>query len=298
MGGHGHLDARRRRRRWRRLGGVVATAAALTAAGGGSPPVGAQEADPESTPTRISLVHAVPGVDVDLVLDDEELASDFRLGEVRDVTNFAGRDLAGLRAMRAGSDLELGPVSAESIPADGIASVVVHLDETLSLQVTSFDDSAPAGQPGPGNGLLTVRHVAAAPVVDVVLDSTAQVRSLAPADGADFVVPAGPLGTATLTREGEPVFALPDVTIAEGRRTIVYVGGTAGEGNLVATVDTIPLAIDPPVVAEQSADGTPQPTLVDTGTLPVSEVPGVLLVVGLASLLASVAVFGLRRRLT
>lgn len=317
MGGQDTLhgrDRRTRRRRWR-IAAAVGSVAVAGSIGLAAAPAGAQT---DSGTDQISLVHAIPGVDVDLSIDGEDLAAEFRLGEVRDISEFAGRSLAGLTAVRSGTEQALGPIAATAVPERGPASVVVHLDETLSILVTTFDDTTPAPAPSPGNGLLTVRHVAAAPAVDVFVESTAQTVSLAPTREADLVVPAGALGPASLLRNGEPLLVLPELSIVEGQRTVVYVSGTAGEGSLVTTLDSAaigtsengPDAPDPSAsddvieqesagpTAAQSEDGTPQPTLVNTGVLPLPTESAPLLGLGLALLAGAALLFGLRRRLT
>ncbi|MEM9748960.1 MAG: hypothetical protein AAF945_19875 [Actinomycetota bacterium] len=317
MGGQNtpHERGRSVHRRWRRA--AAAVAATLVGIGGIGLSAGSIEAQSDET-DRISLVHAIPGVEVDLSLDGDDFASDFQLGEVRDISEFAGRSLAGLAARRVGTEQPLGPISATSVPAEGPASVVVHLDETLSILVTAFDDTAPSPAPAPGNGLLTVRHVAAAPAVDVFLQATAQTVSLAPTAEVNLVVPAGALGPASLLRSGDALLVLPDITIVEGRRSVVYVSGTAGEGSLVTTLDSFAIGTsengpkapngngdDDPAdqdsagpTVPQSGDGTPQPTLVDTGVLPVPGDATSLLGLGLALLAGAAVLFGLRRRLT
>ena len=92
-----------------------------------------------------------------------------------------------------------------------------------------------------GEGRLTVRHVAAAPAVDILAGDTAVVEGLANPDEATLDLAAGTV-SASVVAAGTTSPALlgpADVTIADGQLTIVYAWGSLDDDNLALAVQTI-----------------------------------------------------------
>ena len=91
-----------------------------------------------------------------------------------------------------------------------------------------------------GEGRLTVRHVAAAPAVDVLAGGTAVVEDLANPDEATLNLPVGTI-SASVAAAGttDPVLGPADVAIEEGVLTIAYAWGSLEDENLTLAVQTI-----------------------------------------------------------
>jgi hypothetical protein len=91
-----------------------------------------------------------------------------------------------------------------------------------------------------GEARLTVRHTAAAPVVDILADGEALVSGLANPDEATADVPAATYEVA-VAPEGtaDPVLGPTDLTLEEGTSYAVYAIGSADDGTLDLLVQTI-----------------------------------------------------------
>ena len=188
----------------------------------------------------VSVLHAVPGLTVDVFANGEELIPDFTPGTLTDPLSLP----AGSYDLQVFADGE-GPGGDPAIEAAGVevpagvnATVVAHLDEggapTLSVFVN--DTAATAA----GDARLTVRHTAAAPAVDVRADGSALFEGLTNPDEATADVPAGTYGADVVLAGTEDVAIGPaDLALAEGTSTIVYAWGSAEDGNLDLAVQTI-----------------------------------------------------------
>ena len=91
-----------------------------------------------------------------------------------------------------------------------------------------------------GEGRLTVRHVAAAPAVDVLAGGTPVISSLVNPDQATLNLPAGTLSvTVAAAGTTDPVIGPADVAVQDGVLTIVYAWGSLEDDNLTVAVQTI-----------------------------------------------------------
>ena len=110
-------------------------------------------------------------------------------------------------------------------PAGGTSyTAVAHLDAGEQPTATLFtNDTKPTAA---GQGRLTVRHVAAAPAVDVLAGGEAVVTGLENPKEAVLDLPAGTI-SATVAAAGttEPVLGPADLTVAEGVNPIAEGGG-------------------------------------------------------------------------
>jgi hypothetical protein len=120
------------------------------------------------------------------------------------------------------------------VPAGANATVVAHLTEAGEPALTPFvnDTSAvPAGE-----GRVTVRHVAAAPAVDVRAGGTVVIDNLVNPNEESLTVPAGTVSADVVVSGTDTVAIGPaDVSVAEGANTIVYAWGSADAGYELAT---------------------------------------------------------------
>ncbi|MCZ2803501.1 DUF4397 domain-containing protein [Modestobacter sp. VKM Ac-2983] len=191
----------------------------------------------DSHTATLSVLHAIPETPVDVYANGERLIDDFEPGT-----------LAGPLTLPAGDyDLALYPADAEdasgepllqamdvAVPAGANATVAAHLTEAGEPALTPFvnDTSAvPAGE-----GRLTVRHVAAAPAVDVRAGGEVVIDGLVNPNEESLTVPAGNVSADVVLAGTDTVAIGPaDLTVAEGANTIVYAWGSADAGYELAT---------------------------------------------------------------
>jgi hypothetical protein len=215
---------------------ATATAGVATLALVPAVPASAQQGD-----ATVSVLHAVPGLTVDVYANGEELIPDFEPGTLTDPQSLpAGTyDLA---VYADGDDPDNADPAIEAngveVPAGANATVVAHLDDqgkpTLTPYVNDVSGTAP------GEARLVVRHTAAAPEVDVRADGDVLFGGLANPDEESGDVPAGTYSAdVTLAGEDEAVLGPADLDLAEGTSTIVYAWGSAEDDNLDLAVQTI-----------------------------------------------------------
>lgn len=188
----------------------------------------------------LSVLHGVPDLTVDVWVDGTRTLDDFTPGSLAGPLDLpAGTHTVAITAADAAdaSSPAIGPVDL-ALDAGASYTAVAHLDAAGSPTATLFpnDTSAvPAGQ-----GRLTVRHVAAAPAVDVLAAGSPVITNLANPDEQTLTVPAGTVPVAVAaTGTTEPVLGPTDLDVAEGVSTIVYAWGSLEGGTLQLAVQTI-----------------------------------------------------------
>lgn len=201
-------------------------------------PASASQAQQQAT---VSVLHAVPGLTVDVYANGEELIPDFAPGTLTDPLTLPAGSY-DLQVFADGDNPDNADPAIEAqgveVPAGANATVVAHLDADGNPTLTPFvnDVSATAA----GEARLVVRHTAAAPPVDVRADGEVLFPDLANPDEASGDVPAGSYSAdVTLAGEDAAVLGPTDVQLSEGTATIVYAWGSAEEGNLDLAVQTI-----------------------------------------------------------
>ena len=222
-----------------RRGAVAAAALVLPLGVAGLAAAPAYAAD-----ATVSVLHAIPegsGADVvDVYAGDAMLIDNFTPGTLETLTIPAGTyDLA---VFADGESPDGGTAVLEAagveVPAGANATVTANLDAdgNPALNVFVNDTSEVAA----GEARLTVRHIAAAPAVDVRADGSAIIENLVNPDEAIVTVPAGTY-SADVVLAGTDTVALgpADLTLDEGTNTIVYAWGSAEAGNLALATQVI-----------------------------------------------------------
>lgn len=217
--------------------------AATLAVGLASAALVAAAALPASAATgtaSLSVLHGVPDLTVDVWVDGTRTLDDFTPGSLAGPLDLpAGTHTVAITAADAAdaSSPAIGPVDL-ALDAGASYTAVAHLDAAGSPTATLFpnDTSAVAA----GQGRLTVRHVAAAPAVDVLAAGSPVITNLANPDEQTITVPAGTVPVAVAaTGTTEPVLGPTDLDVAEGVSTIVYAWGSLEGGTLQLAVQTI-----------------------------------------------------------
>jgi hypothetical protein len=212
-------------------GVLIAAAAAVLPAGTASAATG---------DATLAVLHAVPATTVDVYLDGKRALDDFKPGTLAGPMMVpAGAHEIAITAADAtdASKPIIGPVDV-TLESGGNYTAVAHDKADGSPTATLFknDTSAtPAGQ-----GRLIVRHVAAAPAVDVLAGGKAVVSGLTNPQEKALVLPAGTV-SASVAAAGTttPVIGPADVTVTAGADTIVYAWGSLEDKNLALATQTI-----------------------------------------------------------
>jgi hypothetical protein len=215
------------------LAGVAA--GALLAAGAGAPALAVEPGQSE-----LSVLHGVPDTTVDVYVNGELTLDDFAPGTLTDPLTLAPGDYTvALTAPDAADDsAPLIPAVTVTLAADMSYTAVAHLDAGGAPMISLFTNDISAT--GSGEGRLTVRHVAAAPAVDVLADGTAAFTNLENPDEVMADLPAATYSAAVaLAGTTEPVLGPADVEVAEGVNTIVYAWGSAEGASLALAVQTV-----------------------------------------------------------
>lgn len=239
----------------------------------------------------LAVLHAVPSVTVDVYLDGKRALDDFAPGTLAGpMTVPAGAHTIAITAGDATDDSKpiIGPVDV-TLDAGGNYTAVAHDDTSGKPTATVFtnDTSAtPAGQ-----GRLIVRHVAAAPAVDVLAGGKAVISGLTNPDEQALELPAGTV-SASVAAAGttDPVIGPADVAVQAGTDTVVYAWGSLEDGNLALATQTI-----------SGLGGTPNGVPAGNAGLVATNRPDVAPWIGAAAALLAAATLGtvvVRRRRT
>ncbi|MEL4320493.1 DUF4397 domain-containing protein [Leifsonia sp. YIM 134122] len=212
--------------------GIAAGAIAIL---GATAPAQAAEGD-----AQLSVLHGVPDITVDVYVNDELTLDDFAPGTLAGPLPLAaGTYSVAITASDAAdaSDPVIGPIDL-TLESNGNYTAVAHLGEDGTPTATLFTNDVatlPAGE-----GRLTVRHVAAAPAVDVLAGGTPAISGLTNPNEEVLNLPAGVI-SASVAAAGttDPLIGPADVNVAEGVNTIVYAWGSLDDDNLDLAVQTI-----------------------------------------------------------
>jgi hypothetical protein len=189
---------------------------------------------------QLSVLHGVPGLTVDVYVNGDLTLDNFEPGDLAGPLELApGTYTVAITASDAAdaSSPAIGPVD---LPLEGGKNytAVAHLDAAGTPTATLFTNDI--STVGAGEGRLTVRHVAAAPAVDILAGGTAVITNLSNPNESLLTLPAGTVSASVAaTGTTDPVVGPADVNVAEGTNTIVYAWGSLADKNLALAVQTI-----------------------------------------------------------
>ena len=189
---------------------------------------------------QLSVLHAVPGLTVDVYVNGDLTLDNFEPGDIAGPLELpAGTYTVAITAADAAdaSAPAIGPVDLP-LEAGQNYTAAAHLDAAGAPTATLFTNDI--STVGAGEGRLTVRHVAAAPAVDVLAGGTAVITNLSNPDESLLTLPAGAVSASVAaTGTTDPVIGPADVDVAEGTNTIVYAWGSLADSNLALAVQTV-----------------------------------------------------------
>lgn len=196
------------------------------------------------TDATVSVLHGIPegaGADVvDVYVNGDLFIDDFTPGSLETATVPGGTYDLAVYADGEGPDNGDPVLAADGVevPGGANATVTANLDASGSPALNVFvnDISMIAA----GEARLTVRHVAAAPAVDILADGAVLFSNLTNPNEDIADVPAGSYEAAVNLAGTETTAIGPaPVELAAGANTIVYAWGSAEEGNLALATQVI-----------------------------------------------------------
>jgi hypothetical protein len=220
--------------RWKALtAAVVSTVVGVGCVVAASPAAAQDTAD-------VYVVHGVPDTPVDVYVDGKRAIDDFQPGTVEGPVPLpAGKhDVALFPADAAdGSGDPVLQASAE-VPAGGSVTLAAHLDAGGQPKITPFVNDV--SQVPAGKARVVVRHLAAAPAVDVRAGGTPVIEGLTNPNEKALEVDAGTV-PADVTLAGTDTVAIgpADLDLAEGSATFVHAIGSAEAKNLALVPFTV-----------------------------------------------------------
>ncbi|MFB9347547.1 DUF4397 domain-containing protein [Streptomyces heliomycini] len=187
----------------------------------------------------VSVFHGVPGLTVDVYANGDELLPDFKPGTLTEPQPLdPGTYDIEIFANGEGPDGDPAIQKSVDVPAGANATLAAHLDAKGTPTLTAFvndTSEVPAGQ-----SRLTVRHVAAAPAVDVRAGGKPVIEGLTNPNEKSLEVPAGTVNADVVLAGTDTVAIGPvDLDLAEGAHTVVYAWGSAKDDNLALKTQTI-----------------------------------------------------------
>ncbi|MBQ0983106.1 DUF4397 domain-containing protein [Streptomyces sp. F63] len=221
-----------------RSAAAIAATVGICALGLSAAPAQAGPAQTGQGKAQVSVFHGVPGLTVDVYANGKELLPDFKPGTLTPPQSLDPGSY-DIEVFEAGADPEGEPAIQKTVevPAGANATLAAHLtadgEPTLNAYVNDVS-KVPAGQ-----ARLTVRHVAAAPAVDVRADGTPLVKGLENPKEATTTVPAGSVNAdVTLAGTDDVVIGPAQLDLKEGTSNVVYAWGSAEDKNLALKTQT------------------------------------------------------------
>ncbi|MFD4543809.1 DUF4397 domain-containing protein [Streptomyces bauhiniae] len=209
---------------------------ALSVVGSGAAVAGPQAAGGQAT---VSVLHAVPGLTVDVYAGGKELIPDFKPGTLTDPMKLDAGSY-DIKIFKDGDGPEGTPAIEKKVdvPAGANATLVAHLSEDGKPVLDAFVNDVskvPAGK-----ARLTVRHVAAAPGVDVRAGKKPVFKGLVNPKEAKGEVAAGTISADVVLAGTDTVAIGPaSLDLAEGSNTVVYAWGSAKDKSLALKTQTL-----------------------------------------------------------
>ncbi len=192
---------------------------------------------------KLSVFHGVPGLTVDVYVNGDLTLDDFEPGSFAGPLDLpAGTYTVAITAADAADDSApaIGPIDL-TLDAGVNYTAAAHLDAAGAPTATLFTNDT--SKTSAGEGRLTVRHVAAAPAVDLLAGG-------APVAGfTDITNPnekladlaAGTVDEVAIAATGttDSVLDIGAVEVVEGTNTIAYAWGSLADDNLAVAVQSI-----------------------------------------------------------
>ncbi|MGW0916458.1 DUF4397 domain-containing protein [Streptomyces sp. NPDC002784] len=186
----------------------------------------------------VSFFHGVPGLTVDVYANGDALLSDFEPGTITDPRSLDAGTY-DIQVFEAGKGPDGAPAVERKIevPEGADATVAAHLSADGEPRLTAFVNDV--SKVDAGKSRLTVRHVAAAPAVDVRAGGQPVFKGLENPKEDTTLVDAGAVSADVVLAGTDTVAVGPaDLNLQEGTSNVVYAWGSAADENLALKTQT------------------------------------------------------------
>lgn len=204
-----------------RRAAAAASAALLTLLG-----LTAPAAHADSHTSEVSILHAVPGATVDVWANGKPLLTNFAPGTLTK-PQMLPEGSYDIKVVKAGAGADAAAVieaKGLKVPAGANLTLAAHLDASGKPVLSAFANDTSSSDKG---ARLTVRHLAAAPAVDVRAGGKVVVPGLTNPKEAKLNLAPGTVSADVVLANTDTVAIGPaDVTLSQGMNTIVYAWGS------------------------------------------------------------------------
>ncbi len=227
--------------------GTMVLTTSTVAAGSGVGPPAAQAG-------QLSVVQAVPGAAVDVLIDGEAVGSDLQTGRVLGPFSVA----PGEHRVEFSGSGSVSRAATVDVVAGSNEDVVIHLPASVGGDAVVTTYQTPMDPIGPGKARVLVAHTATVAAADVRVDGTVVFTNIANGEFATADVPAGKHVVALLPtgQDSNPILGPLDVELEAQTITMVYAVGNPDD----ASMDLVAH------VAKLAADGSVAPVEIQTGS--------------------------------
>ena len=197
----------------------------------------------------LSVLHAIPGAPVDVYVNGSELLKNFTPGTLTKPMMLPSVTYH-LKVVTAGAGANGTAVveaTGVTVPAGANITVVAHLSASGAPMPTPFANDTSASSKGARltsskGARLTVRHVVAAPAVDVRANRSVVFSNLVnPREATADLAPATVSADVVLHGTSTQVIDPASLKIESGMNTIVCAWGSAQDTNLMLAAQTVAL---------------------------------------------------------
>ena len=224
----------------------ILIAAAIALASIGIVTTQAPQSQAAEKKASISVFHAIPegyGVDVvDVYADGGRIMNNLKSGELKSMRVRPGTyDIEiYVNGERPKVDEPVLEIDRVTFLSGTCSTVTANLDE-VGTPTTNVFANCVARNPV-GEGRITVRHIAAAPAVDVLAGGNVIFGNLTNGAAATKRLPASTYAvTVNLANSDDRVLGPANLNITRPFNTIVYAWGSAAEGTLALKVQRVPI---------------------------------------------------------
>jgi len=205
------------------------------------------------SPSSVSILHAVPDATVDVWANGKPLLTNFAPGTLT-TPQMLPAGTYDIKIVKAGDKAD-APAIVEAkdlaVPAGKNLTLAAHLDESGKPMLSAFANDTSMAKEG---ARLTVRHLAAAPAVDVRADGSVVVKGLTnPKEASLDLAPAMVKADVVLAGTDTVAIGPSDLNVAKGMNTIVYAWGSAEDKNLMLAVQQVALGTGMPATGVDNA---------------------------------------------
>lgn len=187
----------------------------------------------------VSVFHGIPGMTVDVYANGDKLLGDFEPGTVTDPQSLDAGTY-DIQIFEAGQGPDGTPALEKQVkvPEGGNATVAAHLSADGEPRLTAYTDDV--SEVDAGKARLTVRHVAAAPAVDVRAGGQPVFTDLTNPGEDTAAVDAGSVNADVVLAGTDTVAIGPaELDLKEGTSNVVYAWGSARDKNLALATQTL-----------------------------------------------------------